>query len=325
MKLNQLYNKVIEKGIDADIREKSLIKKELCRQKKDFEQLPEKEKDYFDKEAFFNPFSDTRIIYGNPQEEVREILVGVDVGPAELLLADRLNQKGAAINLAISHHPQGRAYANFYQVMDLQVESFIDCGIPVSLSEKSLNQRKEEVSRRVHAANFNRAYCAAKLLGLNFFCMHTPCDNLAYQFLRGKIDKAKPSRLSEILDIIYAIDEYQDAARFNNPPKIAIGSKKSRCQKIHLEFTGGTEGPADIYKELSARGIDTIVAMHQSEAHYKKCKEANINVIFASHIASDNVGINLMLDYLQAEKNFKKIYETSGFKRIKRKQLKGKG
>jgi len=58
--------------------------------------------------------------------------------------------------------------------------------------------------------------------------------------------------------------------------------------------------------------------MHQSEEHFKKCKEFNINVIFASHIASDNLGINLMLDYLESKDGLK-VYEFSGFRRFKRK------
>lgn len=319
MKFNQIYKKVVEKGIDSDIRSKTALKEMFACKKKEYEKLSEGKKNYFDQDALFNPFADTRIIYGNPDDKINGAIVGIDIGVAELLLADRLNQKGAKINLAISHHPQGLAFAQFYEVMDLQIDGFNDYGISLSLAEKTLLERKSEVARRVHAANFNKARDAAKLLNLNFFCMHTPCDNLAYQYLRKKIDQQKPSKLEDIMDILYSIAEYQDAAKHNNPPKIIIGNQKSRCEKIYLEFTGGTEGPKSIYKELAASGVDTIVAMHQSEAHYKKCKEANINVIFASHIASDNIGVNLMLDHLQADKNFK-VYEVSGFTRIKRKK-----
>ncbi len=319
MKFNQIYKKVVEKGIASDIRSKTALKEIFACKKKEYEKLSKDKKNYFDRDALFNPFADTRIIYGNPDDKINGAIVGIDIGAAELLLADRLNQKGAKINLAISHHPQGLAFAQFYEVMDLQIDGFNDYGISLSLAEKTLLERKSEVARRVHAANFNKAHDAAKLLNLNFFCMHTPCDNLAYQYLRKKINQRKPSKLEDIMDILYSIPEYQDAAKHNNPPKIIIGNQKSRCEKIYLEFTGGTEGPKSIYKELAASGVDTIVAMHQSEAHYKKCKEANINVIFASHIASDNIGVNLMLDHLQADKNFK-VYEVSGFTRIKRKK-----
>ena len=87
---------------------------------------------------------------------------------------------------------------------------------------------------------------------------------------------------------------------------------------MHVEFTGGTEGPKGIYDKLANAGVDTIIAMHQSEEHVKKCKEFNINVIVASHIASDNIGMNIMLDHLLTKGKFK-VYEFSGFKRVKRK------
>ena len=148
--------------------------------------------------------------------------------------------------------------------------------------------------------------------------MHTPCDNLANQYLGKSIKKNKPSSLGEALDMLMDIPEYLDAAKNNNPPKIVIGNRSSRCKNIYLEFTGGTEGPQKIYEKLSSKGVDTIIAMHQSEEHFKKCKESNINVIFASHIASDSLGINIMLDYLQSKGKIK-IHEFSGFRRFKRK------
>jgi putative NIF3 family GTP cyclohydrolase 1 type 2 len=219
------------------------------------------------------------------------------------------------IDLAVSHHPAGRAYAKFYEVMDLQVDAYAQEGIAVSVCENLLMERKSQVERRIHAANHQRAVDVAKWLKINLLCMHTPCDNLAYQYLRKIFDKEKPSTLGKIFDLLLEIPEYKNSAKDNNPPFIEIGHRNSRVNRIHLEFTGGTEGPQDIYNKLSAKGVDTIVAMHQSEEHFKKCKEASINVIIASHIASDNLGINLMLDYLESKEKFK-IYEFSGFRRF---------
>ena len=48
------------------------------------------------------------------------------------------------------------------------------------------------------------------------------------------------------------------------------------------------------------------------------CKEQNINVIVASHIASDNLGINRMLDFMEEKGKKLKVYELAGFRRIKR-------
>ncbi|UCC95167.1 MAG: NGG1p interacting factor NIF3 [Candidatus Omnitrophota bacterium] len=315
MKLKNLYQESVKKGVEADIRPQSQIAQILKKKRAVYEKLSPKEKELFDVDVLFNPFSDTRIVAGNPESNVKSMFVGIDVDGQELLLVDKLKERGSKIDLVISHHPQGRAYANFYEVMDLQVDVFAKEGVSLSCSESLLEQRKAEVARKVNAANHLRPIDIARWLKINLLCIHTPCDNLAYQFMRRMLDREKPSSLGKIVDILYGIPEYKDAAQNNNPPKIVIGNKSSRCRKIHIEFTGGTEGPQGIYDELASSGIDTIVAMHQSEEHFKKCKKAHINIIFASHIASDTLGVNLMLDHLEKKEKFT-IYEFSGFRRF---------
>ena len=321
MKLKDLYQETIKRGIEADVRSRKEIEAMLKKTKQNYERLSNKEKEYFDLDALFNPFADTRILYGDPSSNIKSMIVGIDVDAGELVLADRLKEKGEKIDLVVSHHPQGRAYAHFYEVMDLQIDVFAKEGISLSACENLLNERKLQVERRVSAANHSRSVDAARLLDIKFLCMHTPCDNLAYQYLRKAVDKSKPATLGGVMDILFTIPEYIDTAKRNNPPKIVIGNKNSRCKNIHLEFTGGTEGPQNIYQKLSAKGIDTVIAMHQSEEHFKKCKEANINVIFAAHIASDTLGINILLDYLESKEKIK-VYEFSGFRRFKRKTKK---
>jgi len=319
MKLTNLYREIVKKGIEADIRSRKEIDALLKKEKQKYDKLSNKEKEYFDSDSLSNPFADTRILYGDPDSSIKSMIIGIDVEGSEMVLIDRLREKGKKIDLVVSHHPQGRAYAHFYEVMDLQIDVFAKEGIPLSACENLLKERKAQVERRVSVLNHARSVDAARLLDINFLCMHTPCDNLAYQYLRKILDKSKPSNLGQVMDILFGIPEYSNAAKNNNPPKIVVGSKDSRCKKIHLEFTGGTEGPKKIYEKLSLSGIDTIIAMHQSEDHFKKCKEANINVIFASHIASDSLGINLMLDHLQGKEKFT-IYEFSGFRRFKHKK-----
>ena len=319
MKLKELYRQIVDKGIEEDVRSRKEIDAILADKKKEFEKLEKPKKEFFDQDALFNPFDDSRVICGDPERQIKSMIVGIDVDGAELLLVDRMKSKGEEIDLVASHHPQGAAYAQFYGVMDLQVNIFNQEGVSLSVSENLLLSRKAEVSRRVSAANHLRSPDIARLLNINFLCMHTPCDNCAYQYLKKVLDRNKPKNLGEVIDLLYTVPEYAHAAKNNNPPAITIGNKKSACKKIHLEFTGGTEGPKEIYKELASQGVDTIIAMHQSDEHFQKCKEHNLNVVIASHIASDNLGVNVMLDHLE-QKGKLKIYEFSGFRRFQHKK-----
>lgn len=319
MKLSKIYKEVINAGIEADIRSKKEIDKILKLNKEKYEKLTKQEKDFFDKDRLFNPFADTRIIRGKENKPVKTAIVGIDVDVSDLVLVDRLKEKGTDIDLVISHHPVGFAYAQFYDVMDLQIDIFSKKGISLSAAENMLKERKTQVERRVSGANHDRVVDAANLLDIDLMCMHTPADNFAYRYIEKKVKKLKPSNLKEIVDMLLTIDEYKSAAKANNPPKIFVGSPSSKASNIHIEFTGGTEGPKDIYQKLSNSGIDTIIAMHQSEEHVKKCKEANINVVVASHIASDNIGMNCLIDKITAKSNLK-ILEFSGFKRFAHKK-----
>ena len=62
--------------------------------RKEFDDLPERKRWEFDQERLVNPYADTRILYGDPDTEVSSILVGIDLEVGEVLLADRLREKG---------------------------------------------------------------------------------------------------------------------------------------------------------------------------------------------------------------------------------------
>lgn len=102
------------------------------------------------------------------------------------------------------------------------------------------------------------------------------------------------------MELIAEIDEYKESAKRGAPVKIFSGSEDCRTGRIVLtEITGGTEGAKTIYREMANAGIGTIVAMHLSEEHRKNAEEAHLNVVVASHIASDSLGMNLFLDEIE--------------------------
>jgi hypothetical protein len=68
--------------------------------------------------------------------------------------------------------------------------------------------------------------------------------------------------------------------------------------------------------------VGTVVAMHLAESHFKKAKEARINLVIAGHIVSDNLGLNLLLDRIFASENIS-VIEGSGFRRVDRRKGKG--
>ena len=319
MKLIDIYRSVVLFGIERDPRGKDKVKKELLRAKNEYEKLSTGDKEFYDKERLENPYSDTRILFGKYDNEIKTILVGVDIEVGEVVLAERLKEKGEKIDLIMTHHPEGLALAGFFNVMYMQTDILNKIGVPINVAESLMHDRIREVERRVMPVNHARAVDAARLLDINFMSCHTPADNHVATYLQGLMDKKKPNTLGDVVDILREIPEYSDAARQNAGPKITKGDNSRKTGKIFVDMTGGTEGPKDIFKKLSEAGVSTIVCMHLSEDHFKKAQEEHMNIVVAGHIASDNIGLNMILDELEKKAKFK-ILACSGFKRFTRKK-----
>jgi putative NIF3 family GTP cyclohydrolase 1 type 2 len=319
VKLKDLYESAVANGINADPRGKKMVLKALEKKNKAYKDMKKDEKEFFDKESLTNPYADTRILHGKGDEEIKTVLIGIDMEATELILADRLTSKGQKIDLVIAHHPEGKAYANFYEVMDMQADILNKFGVPINIAESLLEGRMKEVGRRLMPVNHTRASDTAMLLDIPFMCMHTPTDNMVVNFLQKLLDRKAPETLGDIIDILLKIPEYREAARNNAGPKILLGSKERSAGKIFVDMTGGTEGAKDIFESLANAGVGTIVCMHLSDEHRKKAEKHHINVVIAGHISSDNVGINLMLDKIQ-KKGKLKVIPCSGFRRFERKK-----
>lgn len=313
MKTKGLYDLAVKLGIESDLRGEAAVMKRLERIKARYEKLDDESKEDFETESLSNPYSDSRIL-NDSGREIKKILVGVDVEGPELLLAKQL---GA--DLAIAHHPEGIALAGLHSVMEMQSEILALYGITINIAESVIRPRISEVNRSLSPANHNRSVDMAKLLGLDFMCIHTPADNLGTRFMADAIEKAADSLeyVEDLLKLVKGIPEFKEAAKYKMGPMLFAGSPESHCGKIVVtEFTGGTSGSKDIYEKMSHYGIGTIIGMHMGEEHRKEAEKYHINVLVAGHMAADSLGLNLLLD--EYEKQGAEIIPTSGLIRVKR-------
>ena len=314
MTTQQIFDLAVKMGVKADLRGPEKVKKYLERAKKNYDELSAKLKEEFDKEKLINPYSDTRVLVDLKKKNIKKIMVGVDMEGAELLLAEK-----QGVDLVIAHHPEGKALADLSSVMDLQAQVLADYGVPINIAESVIKPRIAEVARGVSPINHNRVVDMAKILGLDFICVHTPADNLGARFLVKIIKNKKPETVGEVVDMLKEIPEFKEAVKYNAGPKIFVGSPEASCGKITVtEFTGGTEGSKEIYEKMAQAGIGTVIGMHMGEEHRKEAEKYYINVVIAGHMASDSLGLNLFLDEL--EKKDVKIIPLSGLIRVKRKK-----
>lgn len=316
MKLKEMYRLAVEKGIDNDPRGREAIEKLLAREKEAYEKLDEKEKEFFDLERLESPYSDTRILFGDPETEVQRVMCGIDMESHEVMLADMLTKRGTKIDLVISHHPEGSALANLHYVMYLQADVWNRFGVPINIGDSLIETRAMEVMRRIMPYNHQRTLDAARLLGYPFMSVHTPADNCVTTFLQKMFDEKKPDRVKDVIDLLLEIPEYREARKQGAGPTVIAGSPEKRAGTVMVDMTGGTEGPKEALEKLSAAGVGTVVAMHMTDDIKEKAEAGHISVIIAGHIASDSVGLNHILD--EYEKRGVEIVPCSGLIRVSR-------
>ena len=317
MKIREIYQKAVDVGMSNDPRGRDAVLKDLQRIEKEYGDLKPGEKEFFDQESLINPYADSRILSGSGEEDVKTILLGIDIEVGEILLCESLKNRGGAVDLVVSHHPEGIAFANLYAVMYMQSDIQRRYGVPINIAEDLMEQRVREVERRLMPLNHTRAVDAARLLGIPFMCLHTPADNMVATFLQSSFEEKKPYLLSDIIDFLRLLPEYREAAKNGSGPKILLGAENRRAGKIFVDMTGGTEGSKDIFQSLATTGVNTLVVMHLSEEHRKEAEKNHLNIVVAGHIASDNLGLNLLLDEVLKGSEIH-ILSCSGFQRVSR-------
>lgn len=317
MKLIDIYKRAIEIGMRHDPRGSDPVLKALKRAEKTYDDQKQGEKELFDRESLSNPYSDSRVLYGREDADIRTIMVGIDIEVGEVLLAEALGRRGTPVDLILAHHPEGMAYANLYEVMNMQSDILHRFGVPINVAEGLMESRVREVERRLMPLNHTRAVDAARLLDIPFLCLHTPADNMVVHFLQRLFDESRPGTLDDLIGLVREIPEYRNAAAQGSGPKILVGSRTRTAGKIFVDMTGGTEGSKDVFARLVTAGVNTIVGMHISEDHRKEAEKHHMNVVIAGHISSDNLGVNLLLDEITKEADLR-IIGCSGFTRVDR-------
>jgi len=317
MEIKEIFELAIQVGIDNDPRGRVKIEKILKKRAEEYKDLPKKKQKDYDQDRLSNPFSDTNIQFvPDLNKDVKTVLVGIDADASEVLLANELNKLGKKIDLIIGHHPMGKSLANLGDVMDMQVDIMEKEGIPGNIAEKIMEEHISQVGRSVAPINHYQAVDTARLLDIPLINIHTPADNSVYKFVKEKLDQKKPETVGEIIDLLKEIPEYAEAVKLGSGPVLFSGSDKSRAGKIMLGMTGGTGGSDKIYEKLGQYGVGTVVDMHIGEKHREEAAKHYINVVIAGHMASDSLGLNIVMDEL--EKRGVEIIPCSGFIRYSR-------
>src|SRR2546427_4144507 len=103
---------------------------------------------------------------------LRRVLVAIDVGVSELLLARNLNCDGV-----IAHHPAGgNAQLEGYKVFLRHIEQMKAAGVPAEVARGAVKNKYRKLGIQHHPENYYQVPYPWKELGPLLVAIHSPCD-----------------------------------------------------------------------------------------------------------------------------------------------------
>jgi len=205
------------------------------------------------------------------------------------------------VDLFISHHPRGRVLISFPHILKTQIGNLKSQGVDTEGLEKYYDERLKEALDETLSINFYRTYDTLKLLKRNYINIHTPLDNVSVRFIQESLQKSGAETLGDCVEALAGIPEYKTLTDdCGIRPAIQLGKPSDKLGKaLFTEFTGGEEGPIEVYRHMKRSGVDTLVVMHMTADALDEIKKLGMNVVAAGHIASDSIGMNLFCDILE--------------------------
>lgn len=225
--------------------------------------------------------------------DLQKVLISVDVGVGELLLAQSLG-----CDAVIAHHPIGVARINFYKVFDRHVDYLVEHGVPKPVAKKAVVSLIERVEIRTHADIYNDVVGAARLMKMPLVNIHQPCDEYMRKFILQKIKAGKTEYVSDIVMSVSEIPEFRHAA---TKVRVRYGSAKAKAGHWALVIAAGTNGGHSIARTYFQYGTDTVIYLHVDPGDLAKMKadKLNGNLVVLGHLAGDSVGLNGLADKLE--------------------------
>lgn len=224
-----------------------------------------------------------------PGGRISHVLMGIDVGAAELFMARQLGY-----HAVIAHHPAGYA-GPFWDVYGLHVGQMMAAGVPADEAEQAVAARIEGFRAAAQRENYDHAASVARLLEMPFLNIHSPLDEVGRRIMQRTVDEQlarKPDvTVADVRDALLALPEYAAArTEMQNP----LGSWDAPAGKVVVSHGAYTNGGYAVARAYLTHGVDTVCCIHFPLEDAQRLASEGVvgNILVMGHIAGDSVGIN---------------------------------
>jgi len=225
---------------------------------------------------------------------IRKVLVAIDVGVAELLLA-----RDQGCDAVIAHHPAGgRARLEGYKVFLRHINQLRQAGVPEDAAREAVKSKLRALELQHHPGNYDQTPSAAMRLRMPLVSIHSPCDEIGRKLIQRSLKGLDEN--STVKDVVSRIGRFPEFRKAVSKIEVRLGSPKNKAGKIVISHAAYTNGGYEIAKTYFQNSVGTLSYIHIAEADLTKlANEPSGNLIVLGHIASDWLGINRLLNELE--------------------------
>ena len=294
MTLRDLYNFSIERGLALDPRGEDAIRQGMADLATEYAGLTGKAQALFDAERLSNPFGDTRILCGDLDTEVRRLVCGINIAGPELLMADRLADKGRPVDLVVGHHASAPGgVGSRRDTIWPQVKMLSDFGLPAHLAHKLVTRGAQGGPERPFDPTIMQVAAA---LGMPFMTIHSPADVYLLTDSARLLADEQPRTLADLVEITDAWPEVQWTMQRGKGTEIAVGDPKDPVGKVYACFYGGWNPTPEVFEALCDAGCGTLWVVDTSAELNEVARKRNVSIVVIPHCPADNYGINRLFD-----------------------------
>jgi len=232
-----------------------------------------------------------------PGDGIRRVLVGIDIGSAELVMA-----KNQGYDTVIAHHPAGgRARLEGWKVFEKHIDQMREAGVPDNDAREAIRKKISTLEVETHSVNYDHVPSVARHLKMPFMNIHNPLDELGRrrvaEVIQRQLSTNRDATVADLISSIRTIPEFQQAL---TEIKLRHGAPFNRAGRTVFSHAAYTNGGYEVAKTYYKYGVNTVIYIHISEPDLAKLKADGVgSLIVTGHIASDSVGINPFLAELR--------------------------
>jgi hypothetical protein len=243
--------------------------------------------------------ADCAIYY--PGARISHVLMGIDVGTAELFMARQLGY-----HAVVALHPAGHV-GPFWEVYRRHIGLMVAAGVPHDVAEAAVAERIVAMQAEAQSENYDHAASVARLLETPFLAIHSPLDEVGRRAMQSVADELLAQRpdatRADLRDALLALPAFAAAQTTMGLP---LGEWNAPLGKVAVAHGAYASPDAHIARAYLSHGVTTLVCAQfpHEEARWLANEGADAAggaILTLGHIAAHSVGANPYIARLRAE------------------------